>query len=48
MQKDERISFDLTELFEGLSEICGTAQKPIVLMVDEVDQASNNQVFLDF
>lgn len=48
MQKDERIAFDLTELFEGLSEICGTAQKPIVLMVDEVDQASNNQVFLDF
>lgn len=48
MWKDGLTSFDLTELFEGLSEICRTARKPIVLMVDEVDQASNNQVFLDF
>ncbi len=47
-QKEEPDSFDLMEMFEGLSEICGTAKKKIVLMIDEVDQASNNQVFLDF
>lgn len=40
--------YTLKELFEELSDICGTADKPIVLMIDEVDSASNNQVFLDF
>ena len=39
---------DLDELFECLSGICGSASKPIVLMIDEVDSASNNQVFIDF
>ena len=36
------------ELFIRLSRICAKAQKPIVLMIDEVDSASNNQVFIDF
>ena len=27
---------------------CGKAEKPIVLLIDEVDSATNNQVFLDF
>ena len=40
--------FDLVELFRCLSAICDTSAKPVVLMIDEVDQASNNQVFLDF
>ncbi|MGN0482453.1 MAG: AAA-like domain-containing protein [Lachnospiraceae bacterium] len=40
--------FSLKELFEELSDICDTANKPIVLMIDEVDSATNNQVFLDF
>lgn len=47
-RKEEKEWFDLVELFEGLSEVCGTAKKKVVLMIDEVDQASNNQVFLDF
>lgn len=38
----------LRELFVWLSEICEKVSKPIVLMIDEVDSASNNQVFLDF
>ena len=38
----------LSVLFEGLSEFCGSAPKPVVLLIDEVDSASNNQVFLDF
>lgn len=41
-------STSLKELFTGLSKLCAGAQKPIVLMVDEVDSASNNQVFIDF
>ncbi len=40
--------FDLAELFERLSSICAAASKRVVLMIDEVDQISNNQVFLDF
>lgn len=38
----------LSEMFHALSKICKMASKPIVLMIDEVDSASNNQVFIDF
>ncbi len=38
----------LMELFICLSRMCANASQPIVLMIDEVDSASNNQVFLDF
>lgn len=41
-------SFELFELFDCLSELCQHSSKPVVLMIDEVDSASNNQVFLDF
>ena len=39
---------NLKELFICLSKMCAKADKPIVLMIDEVDSASNNQVFVDF
>lgn len=42
----ERISMD--EMFRCLSRLCRTAKKPVVLIIDEVDSASNNQVFIDF
>ncbi len=42
----ERIFMD--ELFRRLSRICKTAKKPVVLMIDEVDSASNYDVFIDF
>ncbi len=35
-------------LFRVLNNWCKISEKPIVLMIDEVDSASNNQVFLDF
>ena len=38
----------LKDLFVRLGRMCACAQKPIVLMIDEVDSASNNQVFIDF
>lgn len=38
----------LMGLFERLSRICAAASRPIVMMIDEVDSATNNQVFLDF
>lgn len=40
--------YDLVELFINLSEFCGSVEKPVVLLIDEIDQSSNNQVFLDF
>lgn len=45
MEKD---IFSLFELFLCLSRICEASDKPVVLLIDEVDSASNNQVFLDF
>lgn len=41
-------NFELQELFLGLSGICRDSAKKIVLLIDEVDSAANNQVFLDF
>lgn len=41
-------AFELPELFECLSDLCGASDRPLILMIDEVDNAANNQVFLDF
>lgn len=38
----------LDELFYCLIDWCSSSEKPVVLIIDEVDSASNNQVFLDF
>lgn len=38
----------MDELFITLNEWCAIAEKPIVLLIDEVDSAANNQIFLDF
>lgn len=41
-------SYELVELFQALSVLCGELPEEVVLMIDEVDSATNNQVFLDF
>lgn len=41
-------SYELVELFQALSRFCSELPKEVVLMIDEVDSATNNQVFLDF
>ena len=38
----------MDELLSAFSEWCRCSEKPMVLMIDEVDTATNNQVFLDF
>ena len=43
---DEQAAMD--ELFITLEEWCDISTRPIVLIIDEVDSATNNQVFLDF
>lgn len=40
--------FNLTTMFDHLNDFCASSLKPVVLMIDEIDNASNNQVFLDF
>ncbi len=39
---------NLGQLFDELNKLCKEAEKPVVLMIDEIDSAANNQVFLDF
>ena len=46
LRREDKAEMD--ELFLTLGEWCMTSEKPIVLIVDEVDSATNNQVFLDF
>ena len=38
----------LSVLFKTLAELCAKSEKKIVLIIDEIDTASNNQVFIDF
>ena len=45
-RKEEKAELD--ELFDLLQEWCYETEKGIVLIIDEVDSATNNQVFLDF
>ncbi len=38
----------MAELFACFSDWCRQSDKPLILIIDEVDSAANNQVFLDF
>ena len=41
-------NYDLVDLFDHIEDICSASPRPVVLIIDEVDSASNNQIFLDF
>lgn len=45
---DVSYKWRLRHLFGTLNRWCEISKKKIVLMIDEVDSATNNQVFLDF
>ena len=47
-QSGESQKVRLGELFDTIITWCSVSELPIVLMIDEVDSATNNQVFLDF
>lgn len=38
----------LRVLFAHLRDVCAISKRPVVLIIDEVDSATNNQIFLDF
>lgn len=46
--QENNFGLKLAILFECFSKWCQKSEKPVVLIVDEVDSATNNQVFLDF
>ena len=46
--ENEEREFTLMSLFRLLHKACTVSAKQVLLMIDEVDSASNNQVFLDF
>lgn len=46
--KDKTAVFRLSRLRILFEIMCCEVSKPIVMLIDEVDSASNNQVFLDF
>ncbi|MCD7763528.1 MAG: AAA-like domain-containing protein [Lachnospiraceae bacterium] len=46
--KGEVSNATLSVLFLSLVGLCRTSEKKVVLLIDEVDSASNNQVFIDF
>lgn len=48
MSMPETNSADFRSLSNLISTICRTADKPVVLMIDEVDQAGSQQIFLSF
>ena len=45
-RREEQAALD--EMFITLQRWCAISEKPLVLFIDEVDSATNNQVFLDF
>lgn len=48
IKKCHEFESGLSQLFRSLSDFCEKSPKPVVLIIDEVDSATNNQVFLDF
>ncbi|MCD7818052.1 MAG: AAA-like domain-containing protein [Lachnospiraceae bacterium] len=46
--KGEARNATLSVMFISLVRLCRLSEKKIVLLIDEVDSASNNQVFIDF
>ena len=45
---DGALSANFRSLSNLISKICGSVEVPVILMADEVDQAANQQIFLDF
>lgn len=48
MSEDKDRNLRLFNMFRGIKRVWDTSDKPIVLIIDEVDSATNNQLFIDF
>ncbi|MBR3317910.1 MAG: AAA-like domain-containing protein [Atopobiaceae bacterium] len=48
ISRDRATEWVMGDLFDVICDWCEQSVRPVVLIVDEVDSATNNQVFLDF
>lgn len=48
MSEDRNHSVDFRELSNFITKVCQQAEKSVILIIDEVDQASDQKIFLDF
>ena len=48
MSEDKNIVIDLRDVSNFITKMCQESLKPIIIIIDEVDQASNQKIFLDF
>lgn len=46
--EDPEHYFYLMQLFRNLTALCRLSQRPVILLIDEIDYAADHQVFLDF
>lgn len=46
--EDDNSSMSFWKLSDFISDLCVLSEKPLVLMIDEVDQAGNHEIFLNF
>ncbi|MCD8118313.1 MAG: ATP-binding protein [Lachnospiraceae bacterium] len=47
-EKNTAVKNPMQKLFRIFTAWCRASEKPVVLLIDEVDTATNNQIFLDF
>ncbi len=48
LEQAKEKEMDLADLSDLISDLCSQADRTVVLMIDEVDQASNYEIFLTF
>ena len=48
LSENDNKQLRLFTMFKGMKKIWDCSDKPIVLLIDEVDSATNNQLFIDF
>ncbi len=48
LEKMRSVNMDMEDLSDFITELCADSAKPVVLMIDEVDQAGNQKIFLTF
>lgn len=48
ISEDKSRMVDFREVSNFISKMCQETEKPVVLIIDEVDQASDQKIFLDF
>lgn len=48
LEEDMNPNARMAEMFAVFSEWCGQSEHPVILLIDEIDTAADNQVFLDF